>query len=166
MSAGGGKIHMKQVVAFGSDHVGFEMKGELIKRLRDRFEIMDVGPLAYDAADDYPDYAGAVARAIASGKAWRGVLICGSGVGVCITANKVAGVRACVCHDTFSAHQGVEHVDMNIICLGARIIGIELAAEIVAAFLNARFGGEDKHQRRLNKLLDIEKKSLTGRKPD
>jgi len=166
MSAGGGKIHMKQVVAFGSDHVGFEMKGELIKRLKDRFEIMDVGPLAYDAADDYPDYAGTVALAVASGRAWRGVLICGSGVGVCITANKVAGVRACVCHDTFSAHQGVEHVDMNIICLGARIIGIELAAEIVAAFLNARFGGEDKHQRRLNKLLDIEKKSLTGRKPD
>ncbi len=156
---------MRKVVAFGSDHVGFEMKGELIKRFKDRFEIMDAGPLAFDAADDYPDYAGAVARDVASGKAWRGVLICGSGVGVCITANKVAGVRACVCHDTFSAHQGVEHVDMNIICLGARIIGIELAAEIVAAFLNARFGGEDKHQRRLNKLLDIEKKSLTGGKP-
>ncbi|MFA5078946.1 MAG: ribose 5-phosphate isomerase B [Dehalococcoidia bacterium] len=156
---------MKQVVAFGSDHVGFEMKGELIRRLKDRFEIMDVGPLTYDAADDYPDYAGAAAQAVASRKAWRGVLICGSGVGVCITANKVAGVRACVCHDTFSAHQGVEHVDMNVICLGARIIGIELAAEIVAAFLNARFGGEDKHRRRLNKLLDIEKKSLKGGKP-
>jgi len=155
---------MKQVVAFGSDHVGFEMKGELIRRLKDRYEARDVGPLAYDAADDYPDYAGAAAQAVAAGKAWRGILICGSGVGVCITANKIAGVRACVCHDTFSAHQGVEHVDMNVLCLGARVIGIELAWEIVIAFLNARFGGEDKHQRRLNKLIAIEKSSLTNKK--
>ncbi|MDD5399335.1 MAG: ribose 5-phosphate isomerase B [Dehalococcoidia bacterium] len=156
---------MKQVVAFGSDHVGFEMKGELIRRLQGRYDIVDVGPLTYDAADDYPDYAGAAAQAVASGKAWRGVLICGSGVGVCITANKVEGVRACVCHDTFSAHQGVEHVDMNMLCLGARIIGIELAAEIVTAFLNAEFSGEDKHRRRLNKLLAIEKKYFTNKKP-
>ncbi|MFA5063855.1 MAG: ribose 5-phosphate isomerase B [Dehalococcoidia bacterium] len=156
---------MKQVVAFCSDHVGFEMKGELIRRLQGRYDIVDVGPLTYDAADDYPDYAGAAAQAVASGKAWRGVLICGSGVGVCITANKVEGVRACVCHDTFSAHQGVEHVDMNMLCLGARIIGIELAAEIVTAFLNAEFSGEDKHRRRLNKLLAIEKKYLTTKKP-
>jgi ribose 5-phosphate isomerase B len=156
---------MKQVVAFGSDHVGFEMKGELIRRLQDRYEIMDVGPLAYDAADDYPDYAAAAALAVASGKAWRGIIICGSGVGVCIAANKVAGVRACVCHDTFSAHQGVEHVDMNVLCLGARVIGIELAWEIIIAFLNAKFGGEDKHRRRLNKLMDIEKRSLANKKP-
>lgn len=156
---------MKQVVAFCSDHVGFEMKGELIRRLQGRYDIVDVGPLTYDAADDYPDYAGAAAQAVASGKAWRGVLICGSGVGVCITANKVEGVRACVCHDTFSAHQGVEHVDMNMLCLGARIIGIELAAEIVTAFLNAEFSGEDKHRRRLNKLLAIEKKYFTNKKP-
>jgi len=156
---------MKQVVAFGSDHVGFEMKGELIRRLKDRYEILDVGPLAYDAADDYPDYAGAAAQAVASGKAWRGILICGSGVGVCIAANKMTGIRACVCHDTFSAHQGVEHVDMNVLCLGARIIGIELAMELVTAFLNAKFGGEDKHQRRLNKLIAIEKKSFANKKP-
>jgi len=156
---------MKQVVVFGSDHVGFEMKGELIRRLKDRYEIMDVGPLAYDAADDYPDYAGVAAQVVASGKAWKGILVCGSGVGVCIAANKVTGARACVCHDTFSSHQGVEHVDMNILCLGARIIGIELAWEIVAAFLNARFGGEDKHQRRLNKLIAIEKKYLINKKP-
>ncbi len=155
---------MKQVVAFGSDHVGFEMKGELIRRLKDRYEIMDAGPLDYDAADDYPDYAEAVALAVVSGKAWRGILICGSGVGVCIAANKVAGVRACVCHDTFSAHQGVEHVDMNVLCLGARIIGIEPAWEIIVAFLNAKFGGEDKHRRRLNKLMAIEKKSLAYKK--
>jgi ribose 5-phosphate isomerase B len=156
---------MKQVVAFGSDHVGFEMKGELIRRLKDRFEIMDTGPSTYDAADDYPDYAEAAAMAVAKGKAWRGILVCGSGVGVCIAANKVVGARACVCHDTFSAHQGVEHVDMNVLCLGARVIGMELAWEIVCAFLNARFGGEDKHQRRLNKLLAIEKKSLANKKP-
>ena len=156
---------MKQVVAFGSDHVGFEMKGEMIRRLKDRYEILDVGPLAYDAADDYPDYAGAAAQAVASGKAWRGILICGSGVGVCIAANKMTGIRACVCHDTFSAHQGVEHVDMNVLCLGARIIGIELAMELVTAFLNAKFGGEDKHQRRLNKLIAIEKKSFANKKP-
>ncbi len=156
---------MKQVVAFGSDHVGFEMKGELIRRLKDRYEILDVGPLAYDAADDYPDYAGAAAQAVASGKAWRGILVCGSGVGVCIAANKMTGIRACVCHDTFSAHQGVEHVDMNVLCLGARIIGIELAMELVTAFLNAKFGGEDKHQRRLNKLIAIEKESFANKKP-
>jgi ribose 5-phosphate isomerase B len=156
---------MKQVVAFGSDHVGFEMKGELIRRLQDRYEILDKGPLTYDAADDYPDFAGAVALAVASGKAWRGIIICGSGVGVSIAANKVAGVRACVCHDTFSAHQGVEHVDMNVLCLGARVIGVELAWEAVMAFLNARFGGEDKHQRRLNKLIAIEEKSLANKKP-
>ena len=155
---------MKQVVVFGSDHVGFEMKGELISRLKDRYEIMDAGPTTYDAADDYPDYAGAAALNVASGKAWRGVLICGSGVGVCIAANKVTGVRACVCHDTFSAHQGVEHVDMNVLCLGARVIGIELAWEILTAFLNAEFGGEDKHQRRLNKLIAIEKMSLANKK--
>ena len=156
---------MKQVVAFGSDHVGFEMKGELIKRMKGRYEILDVGPLSYDATDDYPDYAGALALNVTSGKAWRGILICGSGVGVCIASNKVAGVRACVCHDTFSAHQGVEHVDMNVLCLGARIIGIELAWELVTAFLNAEFGGEDKHRRRLNKLIDIEKSSLVNKKP-
>ena len=156
---------MKQIVAIGSDHVGFEMKGELISRLKGRCEIMDAGPLVYDAADDYPDYAEAVALAVASGKAWRGILICGSGVGVSIAANKVAGVRACICHDTFSSHQGVEHVDMNVLCLGARVIGSELAWEIIVAFLNAKFGGEDKHQRRLNKLMAIEKRSSANKKP-
>ncbi|MCX5993212.1 MAG: ribose 5-phosphate isomerase B [Chloroflexi bacterium] len=154
---------MRQVVAFGSDHVGFEMKGELIRRLKDRYEIMDTGPAAYDAIDDYPDYAGTAALAVASGKAWRGILICGSGVGVCIAANKVVGVRASVCHDTFSARQGVEHVDMNVLCMGARVIGIELAFELATAFLGAKFSGEAKHRRRLDKLLEIEKKSLAGK---
>lgn len=154
---------MKKVVAFGSDHVGFEMKAELISRLQDRYGILDAGPTAYDASDDYPDYAGAAAMAVAAGKAWRGILICGSGVGVCITANKVVGVRACVCHDTFSARQGVEHVNMNVLCLGARVIGIELAMELVTAFLGAEFSSEAKHCRRLEKLLEIEKKSLSGK---
>ena len=154
---------MKQVVAFGSDHVGFEMKNEIIRRLGDRYGILDAGPLAYDAADDYPDFAEAAASVVASGKAWRGILICGSGVGVCVAANKVRGVRACVCHDTFSAHQGVEHVEMNVLCLGARVIGIEVAWELVNAFLKANFGGEAKHKRRLNKLMAIEKKSLANK---
>jgi ribose 5-phosphate isomerase B len=153
---------MKQVVAFGSDHVGFDLKNEIIRRLGDRYEILDAGPLAYDAADDYPDFAEAAATAVAQGKAWRGILICGSGVGVCISANKVRGARACVCHDTFTAHQGVEHVDMNVLCLGSRIIGVELAWELVTAFLNAKFVSEARHQRRLDKLLAIEKRSLSG----
>jgi ribose 5-phosphate isomerase B len=156
---------MKQVIAFGSDHVGFELKNEIIRRLGDSYEILDVGPLAYDATDDYPDFAGAGASAVASGRAWRGVLICGSGVGVCVAANKVPGVRACVCHDTFSAHQGVEHVEMNVLCLGARVIGVEVAWELVTAFLKAEFGGEDKHRRRLDKLTAIEKKSSADKKP-
>ena len=153
---------MKQVVAFGSDHVGFDLKNEIIRRIGDSYEILDAGPLAYDAADDYPDFAEAAASAVALGKAWRGILICGSGVGVCIAANKVRGVRACVCHDTFSAHQGVEHVEMNVLCLGSRVIGVELAWELVSAFLSAKFGGEARHKRRLDKLMAIEKRSLSS----
>ena len=151
---------MKKVIAFGCDHVGYEMKNEIIRRLGDRYEILDMGPLAYDADDDYPGFAEAAATAVAQSRAWRGILICGSGVGVCVAANKVAGVRACVCHDTFSAHQGVEHVEMNVLCLGSRVIGVELAWELVSAFLNAQFGGEARHQRRLDKLMAIEKRSL------
>jgi ribose 5-phosphate isomerase B len=151
---------MKQVIAFGSDHVGFELKNEIIRRIGESYEILDMGPLAYDADDDYPDFAEAAAAAVASGRAWRGIFICGSGVGVCIASNKVRGVRACVCHDTFSAHQGVEHVEMNVLCLGSRVIGVELAWELVSAFLNAQFGGEARHQRRLDKLMAIEKRSL------
>ncbi len=156
---------MSKIVAFGSDHVGFELKGELISFLKDNYEILDLGPHTYDALDDYPDYAELVAQAVAGGKAWRGILICGSGVGVCITANKVAGGRACLCHDTFSARQGVEHVNMNIICLGARIIGMEWAKELVTAFLNAEYPAEAKHQRRLDKLMNVEKRSLQGKQP-
>ena len=97
---------------------------------------------------------------MASGQAERGVLICGSGVGACIAANKVPGVRACLCHDTYSAHQGVEHDDMNVLCLGARVVGVELARELVEVFLKARFTGEERHQRRLRKVLSIERRAL------
>jgi ribose 5-phosphate isomerase B len=144
-------------VVLGADHGGFMLKNELLSRLKGRYTISDVGAYALDATDDYPDYAYALALAVASGKAERGILVCGSGVGASIAANKVPGIRACLCHDTYSAHQGVEHDDMNVLCLGARVIGLELACELATAFLNAQFGGEDRHRRRLNKILAIER---------
>ena len=106
--------------------------------------------------DDYPDFAGALARTVASGEAERGVMVCGSGVGASVAANKVRGVRAAVCHDTYSAHQGVEHDDMNVLCLGARIVGEEVAREAVQAFVSATFSGEERHRRRLDKVLAME----------
>jgi ribose 5-phosphate isomerase B len=122
----------------------------------------DLGAQSLDPADDYPDIVEAVAHAVSSGQAQRGILICGSGVGACIAANKVPGIRACLCHDTYSAHQGVQHDDMNVLCLGARVIALELAKELVAAFLNASFSGEERHRRRLNKVLLIERQALRG----
>jgi len=154
------------IVALGADHGGFSLKGELSAQIRQSHRILDVGADSFDPDDDYPEYAEAVARAVASGSAQRGIVICGSGVGACVAANKVAGVRASVCHDTYSAHQGVEHDDMNVLCLGARIVGPELARELVAAFLAARFSGEERHQRRLGKVLDIERRSLQGMSAD
>ncbi len=151
---------MKLRVVLGADHGGFTLKNELLIRLRGAYEILDLGAHTLDPADDYPDFAAAVARAVASGKAQRGILICGSGVGACIAANKVPGVRACLCHDTYSAHQGVEHDDMNVLCLGARVIGLELAMELATAFLKARFSGEERHRRRLEKVLAIEHQAL------
>ena len=103
--------------------------------------LQDVGAHDFHPGDDYPDYAEAVARAVAEGEVTRGIMVCGSGVGACVTSNKVRGVRACMCHDTYSAHQGVEHDDMNVLCLGARIIGGEMAREVVTAFLGAQFSG-------------------------
>ena len=141
---------MKLRVAIGADHGGFDLKQQLLPLLAPTYDILDVGAASLDPADDYPDSAEAVARAVASGQAQRGVVICGSGVGGCIAANKVPGVRAATCHDTYSAHQGVEHDDMNVLCLGARVIGIEVATELVAAFLKARFSGEERHRRRLD----------------
>ncbi|MBI4287214.1 MAG: ribose 5-phosphate isomerase B [Chloroflexi bacterium] len=147
-------------VALGTDHGGFPLKADLLPWLQAKCDVLDVGAFAYDSKDDYPDFAGAVARAVATGKAERGIIICGSGVGACIVANKFPGVRGGLCHDTYSAHQGVEHDDMNLICLGARIIGIEIAKEIVMAFLQARFSGEERYRRRLEKLRAIEQGAL------
>ncbi|MDP2917299.1 MAG: ribose 5-phosphate isomerase B [Dehalococcoidia bacterium] len=148
---------MIRVVALGVDHGGFPFKNELLPWLRSRgYEVIDMGAHIFDSSDDYPDFAEAVARAVTSGQAWRGIIVCGSGVGACIVANKVAGARAGLCHDTYSARQGVEHDDMNILCLGARVIGIELAKELIAAFLNAEFSGEERHRRRADKIKAIE----------
>ena len=144
-------------LALAADHGGFSLKDELAPWLRDQgFEVEDLGANSLEPADDYPDFADAVALAVASGRVQRGIILCGSGVGASVAANKVRGVRAGLCHDTYAAHQGVEHDDMNVLCMGARIIGIELAKELVTSFLNARFTGEERHQRRLGKLLAIE----------
>ncbi len=145
-------------VVLGADHGGLALKNELLSRLAGKFEVRDLGAYVLDNNDDYPDFAYAVAQAVASGTAERGILICGSGVGAAIAANKVPEIRACLCHDTYSAHQGVEHDDMNVLCLGARVIGVELAYELATAFLNARFSGEERHRRRVQKVLTIEEK--------
>ncbi len=145
-------------IAIGSDHAGFDMKTTLVEILGGwGHQVDDHGPELFDADDDYPDYALAVAASVASGNAERGLLVCGSGVGASVAANKVRGVRAAMCHDTYSAHQGVEHDDMNVLCLGARIIGIELAKELIKAFLLASFSRDERHQRRLNKVLAAER---------
>lgn len=144
-------------VAIAADHAGFELKQEVSQALTAAgLEVRDLGACSYDSSDDYPDFAAAIARTVASGEADRGVLICGSGVGASIAANKVKGVRAGLCHDTYSAHQGVEHDDMNILVLGSRIIGSELARELVHAFLGARFSGDERHVRRLQKVKNLE----------
>jgi len=147
---------MRLRVAIGADHGGFELKQELIRRLVGNVEIIDKGAYAYDAHDDYPDYVALVGHSVASGEADRGVIICGSGVGACVASNKMRGVRACVCHDTYSAHQGVEHDDLNVLCLGARVVGVEVATELAVAFLVARFSGEERHVRRLEKVKAME----------
>jgi ribose 5-phosphate isomerase B len=143
-------------VAIGTDHAGFPLKAEIVAELeRLGHQVVDKG--TFDTAPvDYPDYAEAVARSVVSGEAERGVILCGSGVGASVAANKVPGVRAAVCHDTYSGHQGVEHDDMNVLALGARVIGPEVALEVLRAFVGARFSGEERHLRRLNKVLRIE----------
>jgi ribose 5-phosphate isomerase B len=146
-------------VAFAADHGGALLKKQLLQALRAaevEHDLIDLGGDGSDSADDYPDFSLRLGRAIQEGAADRGVLICGSGVGASIAATKMRGVRACVCHDTYSARQGVEHDDMNVLCLGARVIAIELALECTRAFLRAKFSGEPRHVRRLNKVLAIE----------
>src|SRR5450755_2143172 len=143
-------------IVIGSDHAGFQLKvamGDLLRSLGQ--EVLDVGAFNENPSD-YPDFAEAVGRAVLDGKADRGVLICGSGVGASVAANKLLGIRAAVCHDTYSAHQGVEHDDMNVLVLGSRIVGVKLAEDLVKAFLGARFTNEDRHVRRLNKIRAME----------
>ena len=150
---------MKLKVALGADHGGFALKEELSNRLQDKYEVLDLGACVLDPDDDYPDFVRAVTEALVTGQAQRGIIICGSGVGACIAANKVPGIRACLCHDSYSAHQGVEHDDMNVLCLGARVIGLELAWELVTVFLEASFGNEERHKRRLEKVKAIEQQA-------
>jgi ribose 5-phosphate isomerase B len=144
-------------IAIGADHAGLNIKAPLSGYLESLgHEVIDVGPFSFDPDDDYPDFAAEVARRVASGEAERGIMMCGSGVGASVAANKVVGVRAAVCHDAYSAHQGVEHDDMNVLCIGGRIVGEEVAKELVAAFAGATFSGEERHLRRLNKVLALE----------
>jgi len=147
---------MKLVV--GSDHAGFKLKesvGELLRSLG--HNVLDVGAFNENPSD-YPDFAEAVGRAVLGGKAERGVLICGSGVGASVAANKLFGIRAGMCHDTYSAHQGVEHDDINVLVLGERVVGVALAADLVRAFLGANFTHEERHVRRLGKIKVLEEK--------
>lgn len=146
-------------IAIACDHGGFPLKNliaDLVKAAG--HEVVDLGAYKNDPKDDYPDFALAVGTAIKNKQADRGILTCGSGVGACVAANKIKGVRACVCHDTYSAAQGVEHDDLNVLCMGGRIIGEETVKSLVKAFLGAKFSGEERHQRRLDKVLAIEAK--------
>ena len=144
-------------LALAADHAGLDLKEELAVFLaRLGHSVEDLGTHSKDPVD-YPDAARAVGEALSQGRAERGILVCGSGAGVSIAANKIPGIRAAVCHDTYTAHQAVEHDDMNVLCLGSRVVGSELAKELASTFLAARFSGEARHQRRLDKLLAIER---------
>ena len=151
-------------IAIGSDHAGLPLKQEVKKHLQElRHKVVDLGTHSTDPVD-YPDFAEAVGRAVLGKKADRGIVVCGSGVGASVAANKIPGVRAGLCHDTYSAHQGVEHDDMNVLVMGSRIIGPALARELVEAFVGARFTKESRHVRRLNKVKAIEKRYSGGKK--
>jgi ribose 5-phosphate isomerase B len=147
-------------IAIGADHGGFLLKGIIVAFLTEKgYEVIDFGATGPEPSD-YPDFARAVSEAVRQGKAERGILVCGSGVGASIAANKFPGVRCAVCHDTFSAHQGVEDDNMNVLSLGERVVGAELAKEIVTSFLNAKFSEAERHRRRLEKVNLIEKEFL------
>ena len=144
-------------IVVGSDHAGFELKKVLFDHLQQNgHKVLDVGTDSTQPVD-YPDFAQAVALKVVRGEAQRGILICGSGVGASVAANKVPGIRAGLCHDCYSAHQGVEHDDINVLVLGSRVIGAELAKDLCITFLNARFTGEERHQRRLAKIINMER---------
>lgn len=144
-------------LAVGADHAGLDMKSQIIPWLQQAgHEVVDVGAHSLDPSDDFPDFAAAVGQTLCGGGAERGVMICGSGVGATIASNKVSGVRAALCHDTYTARQGVEHNDMNVLCLGGRVIGIETAKEVISAFVGASFTGEERFIRRIDKVGRIE----------
>ncbi len=151
-------------VVLAADHAGATFKRDLIDKLGsalgDRHELIDLGGDGSDPEDDYPDFAQAMGLALQDGRADRGILVCGSGVGASIAINKMRGIRAAICHDTYSAHQGVEHDNMNVLTMGARVIGIEPAVECSLAFLAAQFSGAPRHRRRLDKVLAIETASM------
>jgi RpiB/LacA/LacB family sugar-phosphate isomerase len=151
-------------IVIGSDHAGFALKnsvGDLLRSLG--HQVLDVGAFNENPSD-YPDFAEAVGRAVLDGRAERGVLVCGSGVGASVAANKLIGIRAAVCHDTYSAHQGVEHDDMNVLVLGSRVIGVKLAEDLVKSFLGAKFTNEERHARRIAKIRALEAKSAAAGK--
>ena len=156
---------MTRTIALGADHGGFSLKEDLIPWLKSMgHQVSDLGAHTYEPDDDYPDFVEAVTGSVVSGGSDRGIIICGSGVGATVAANKVPGVRACMCHDTYSAHQGVEHDDLNVLCLGGRVICLEMAKELIAAFLDAEFSNEDRHRRRMAKVADIERRA-SGNRP-
>jgi ribose 5-phosphate isomerase B len=149
-------------VVIGSDHAGFQLKnamGDVLRSMGN--DVLDVGAFNENPSD-YPDFAEAVGRAVLDGKAERGVLICGSGVGASVAANKLPGIRAGMCHDTYSAHQGVEHDNINVLVLGSRVIGVALAHDLVQVFMGAKFSNEERHVRRLGKVKALETKYCTG----
>ncbi len=149
-------------ITIGADHAGYPLKSQLVDFLRAQgHDVLDLGTDNPVDAKDYPDYAQAVAQQVVAGVVERGIIVCGSGVGACIAANKIPGIYAALCHDTYSAHQGVEHDNMNVLCLGSRVIGTALAEELVSAFLNARFEtNAERHVRRHNKVLAIERATM------
>lgn len=152
---------MKIVVA--ADHAGYPLKQMILTDLKvAHHETVDLGTFHPEENDDYPDFAALACEAVHLGKADRAIILCGSGVGACVTANKFPGIRAGLCHDHYSAHQGVEHDNMNVLCMGARVVGQEVAREIVLAFTTAKFSGETHHVRRLKKLKTIEQRFLRG----
>lgn len=151
-------------IAIAADHAGFDLK-ELVRKelVAAGHEVIDLGARSADKPDDYPDFAAALGEAIQTGRARRGVLICGSGVGASVAANKLVGIRAGLCHDTYSAHQGVEHDDMNVLTLGARVIGPALANELVFTFVRAAYSGAERHARRVAKVRALEESRLQPR---
>lgn len=151
-----------RAIAMGGDHAGYSLKAIVGGQLEALgYEVHDCGP-ENDNPCDFPDYAERVANLVRTGTVQRGLLICGSGVGVCVAANKIPGIRASICHDTYSARQGVEHDDMNVLCIGARIVGQSLAIDLINSFLGAMYSPEPRHQKRVDKLLDIERRALNG----